>query len=239
MTSDEAIAGLTALRDAPDDSYTTYFRVLVAEQQRKHTEQRYRPPLLADVGAIVEAQPPRTVADLQATLLELFNQVQKRISADPADPWRGFYTDAGKPQDEERCRDHLLTMMGVRPESIDLMPEGHLADDNRADIIALLTGMRVPVEIKGQWHDELWHAADTQLDRLYATDHAAERRGIYLVLWFGQNVPESKKPKAQRRGQRRPATVEELQLGLIAASQAAQDARVAVVVLDLERPSCT
>lgn len=236
MTSDDAVAGLRALRDAPTDSYTANLRVVAAEQQRKHAEQRYRPPSIADVRAIVEAQPPRTVADLQATLLELLDQVQKRIYADPADPWRGFYTDDGEPHNEERCRDQLLTMLGVRPESIDLMPEGHLADDNRADIIASLAGMREPIEIKGQWHSDLWHAADTQLDRLYATDYAAERRGIYLVLWFGQNVSKARKPKARARGDRRPTSPQELQLGLITASQAAHDGRVAVVVLDLERP---
>ncbi|SEP24494.1 hypothetical protein SAMN02990966_04663 [Rhodospirillales bacterium URHD0017] len=235
-TTDEAIAGLVALRDAPTDSYSTFLRVVAAEQQRKHTERRYRPPLLADVRAIVEAQPPRTVADLQAVLLVLFDQVQKRIYAASADPWRDFFTDAGEPRDEERCRNHLLTMLGNRPESIDLIPEGRLADGNRADIIALRTGMRAPVEIKGQWHAALWHAADTQLDRLYATDYAAERRGIYLVLWFGRNVRKSKKVKAKGRGQKPPATAEELRLGLIAASKAAQDGRVAVVVLDLERP---
>ena len=239
ITSDEAVAALTALRDAPADSYSTYLRSLAAEQQRKHAEQRYRPPLLADVRAIVEAQPPRTVADLQATLLELLEQVQKRVRGDPADPWRGFYTDNGAPHDEERCRDHLLTMLGVYPEAIDLMPEGHLANDNRADIIASLNGMRAPIEIKGQWHPELWRAADSQLDRLYATDYAAERRGIYLVLWFGQRVPEFKKPRAQARGRKRSQTPDELWRGLMAASPAAQDGRIAVVVLDLERPSRT
>lgn len=237
MTSDDAIAALQALCDAAADSYTTSLRVLVSEQQRKHTERRYRPPLRGAVRAIVEAKPPQTVADLQATILQLLDQVQKRIWADPADPWRGFYTDEGEPHGEERCRDHLLTMLGVRPESIDLMPEGHLADDNRADIIALLAGMRVPIEIKGQWHSALWHAADTQLDRLYATDYAAERRGIYLVLWFGRDVSESKQPKAKGRGYRRLSTSEELRLSLITASQAAQDARIAVVVLNLERRS--
>jgi hypothetical protein len=96
--------------------------------------------------------------------------------------------------------------------------------------------MRAPIEIKGQWHADLWHAADTQLDRLYATDYAAARRGIYLVLWFGQKVPGSKKPKARGRGRKRPASPDELRLGLIAASHAAQDGRIAVVVIDLERP---
>lgn len=239
MTSDEAVAALTALRDAPADTYTNYLRILAAEQQRKHSEQIYRPPRLSDLRSIVEARPPQTVPDLQATLLELLDRVQKRVHADPADPWHGFYTDAGPPHDEERCRDHLLTMLGVRPESIDLMPEGHLADNNRADIIASLNGMRVPVEIKGQWHPELWQAADTQLDRLYATDYASERRGIYLVLWFGNNVPESKKPRARARGSKRPLSPDELRKGLTAISLAAQDGRVAVVVLDLERPPRT
>jgi hypothetical protein len=235
MTSDEAIAALALLRDAPGDTYTTFLRTVSAEQQRNYVERRYRPPTLTDLRAIVEAKPPKTVEDLQATLLALLDEVQKRIIADPADPWRGFYTDRGTPHDEERCRDHLLTMLGVRPESIDLLPEGHLADDNRADIIASLAGMRVPIEIKGQWHPQLWRAADNQLDRLYAIDYAAERRGIYLVLWFGLNVAELKKPKANAPGQRRPKTSEELRAGLIAASAAAQDDRVAVVVLDVER----
>lgn len=236
MTTDRAIAALTALRDAPADGYTSYLKVLAAEQRRKHAEGRYSPPRLADVRAIVEAQPPRTVIDLQATLLELVAQVQKRIRADPADPWRGFFTDKRTPHNEERCRDQLLTMLGVRPEAIDLLPEGHLADDNRADIIALLNGMRAPLEIKGQWHPDLWHAADSQLDRLYATDYAAERRGIYVVLWFGHDVPDAKKPKARGRGLSRPRTAEELRAGLVASSRAARDGRVEIVVLDLERP---
>jgi len=237
MTSDEAVTALAALHDAPSDGYTDYLRTLRAEQKQKRAEELYQPPLLPHIRAIVGAMPPKTASDLQATLLELLVLVQKRIHADPADPWRGFFTDNGSPHNEERCRDHLLTILGVRPESIDLMPEGHLANDNRADIIALLNGMRIPVEIKGQWHNGLWHSADTQLDRLYTTDYAAERRGIYLVFWFGHNVPEAKKPKAAGRGSRRPRSVEELQSGLIRRSQAAQDGRVVVVVLDLVSPT--
>lgn len=90
--------------------------------------------------------------------------------------------------------------------------------------------LHLVVEIKG------WRAADTQLDRLYATDYAAERRGIYLVLWFGHNVAASKKPKAPGRGRKRPMMPEQLREGLIAASHSAQDGRVAVAVIDLERP---
>ena len=236
ITSDEAVTALTSLRNSPADSYTVLLRIVSAEQQRKYTERRYRPPSLASLRAIIEAGPPKTVEDLQAVILYFLAEVQKRIFADPADPWRGFYNDLGTPHEEERCRDYLLTMLGPRPESIELAPEVHLADDNRADIIASFAGMRMPIEIKGQWHAQLWRAADAQLDRLYSTDYAAEGRGIYVVLWFGPKVVESKKPRAEARGRKRPKTPEELRDGLIAASRAAQDGRVTVVVLDLERP---
>ncbi len=234
MTSDDAIAGLTALRNAPEDSHTEYLKVLAAEQRRKATEERYRPPTLASVGAIMHAQPPSTVADLQSTVLCLLDEVQARVRSDPADSWRGFYGPTG-PHDEEVCRDYLLVMLGPRPESIQMLPEGHLANDKRADIIGILAGMRLPVEIKGQWHADVWTAADSQLDRLYTADYAAERRGIYLVLWFGRQVPKSKLPRSSGRGKRAPTSPEELRTKLIASSRAAQEGRVAVVVLDLER----
>lgn len=233
--SDEAIAALHALRDAEGDGYTSYLRALAVEQQRKQTETRFRPPSLRDLRAVVEAQAPRSVADLQSTILEHLELVQRRVAADPVDSWRLFYTDDGEPRDEERCRDHLMTMIGVRPDGIDLMPEGHLAADNRADIIGMADGMRLPIEIKGQWHPELWRAADSQLDRLYATDYLAERRGIYIVLWFGNSVAESKKPRASGRGQARPLIAEELRRGLIEGSQSASEGRIAIVVLDIER----
>lgn len=235
MTSEGGVAALKALRDAPDDSYTATLKVLFSEQRRKATEERYRSPSLAQVRAIVEAGPPATVVDLQATLVELLAQIQKRVIGDPADPWRGFYGEDDTPFGEERCRDHLLTMLGLRPEGIDLTPEGHMANDKRADISATLNGMRVPIEIKGQWHKDLWHAADTQLDRLYASDYAAEKRGIYLVFWFGAEVPGNKAAIAPGPGRRRPKSAEALRADLISNSRAASEGRVEVVVLNIDQ----
>jgi len=235
MTSEDGTRALQTLRDAPDDSYTATLKVLLSEQRRKATEERYRSPTLAQVRTIVEAGPPATVADLQATLVELLALIQKRIVGDPADPWRGFYGENNTPFGEERCRDHLLTMLGLRPEGIDLAPEGHMANDKRSDISATLNGMRVPIEIKGQWHKDLWHAPDTQLDRLYANDYAAEKRGIYLVFWFGVSVPDSKAARAPGPGRRRPKSAEALREGLIANSRAASEGRVKVVVLNIDQ----
>jgi hypothetical protein len=234
-TSDDATRQLVALRDAPPDGYTDALRARAAEQARKAVQERYRPVPLTELRAILDDQPPTSVADLQATMLALLEAAQARIRSSPDDAWRGFYDDQSEPRDEERCRDHLLTVLGLHPEGIDLLPEGHLADDKRADIIALRPGLRLPIEIKGQWHTELWRAADSQLERLYAADYAAERRGIYLVLWFGHAVRDGKKPRARAVGQRRPQSPEELLQGLTETSEAGRACRIKVVVLELSR----
>lgn len=234
-TSDEAIGQLTKLLAAPIDGYTDGLRALAAEQVRKAVQERYRPVSLGELHAVVGHKPPASVADIQAVMLALLESAQARLRSSPDDAWRGFYDDLGNPRDEERCRDHLLTVLGLHPEAIDLLPEGHLADDKRADIIALRPGMRLPIEIKGQWHSELWRAAGSQLQRLYAADYAADRRGIYLVLWFGPNVRDGKKPRAPAVGQRRPSTPDKLREDLIQTTDATRDGSIAVVVLDLSR----
>lgn len=226
------IAELGSLSKAA--GYTPHLLSIVAEQRRKLAEQRYTPASWRELQAIAHAQPPASVADLQATVVELLDGVQRRVRADNADSWRGFYNDRSEPHLEERCRDYLLTMLGVRPESIDLDPEAHSSSDTRADIAATFNGMRLPIEIKGQWHSELWRAADSQLDRLYAIDHAADRRGIYIVLWFGHQVPTARLPVALSGGQR-PQSATELAAGLFSTSRAAQEGRVTIYVLDLAR----
>jgi hypothetical protein len=90
--------------------------------------------------------------------------------------------------------------------------------------------------IKGQWHKDLWHAADTQLDRLYSNDWRADRKGIYLVFWFGPKVHKNKKLKSLGKGIKLPATASELRTALIEKSEVAKQGSIEVVVLDLARP---
>jgi hypothetical protein len=60
--------------------------------------------------------------------------------------------------------------------------------------------LRMPIEIKGQWHTALWQAADQQLAELYAKDWRADGHGIYLVLWFGDHVSKNKRLRGPPRG---------------------------------------
>ena len=232
-TSDEAVVELHALRDAEPDSYTELLRTVAREQAQKRAEERYEPPDVTTLADVLADNPPRTAADLQAVMLEELDVVQAKLRAHPVDWRRVFFHDDGRPRDEEACRDGVLMMLGDHPSRIDCAPEGHLAEDKRADIMCTIGKLMLPIEIKGQWHRELWSAAEGQLAPRYATDWRAGGRGIYLVLWFGPGAGKGWNPKAPPRGTPKPASAADLRDALVDVMPLALHERIAVVVLDL------
>ena len=233
--SDAGICLLAELRDAPSDGYTENLRNIAAEQRRKRVEETYCPATLPEVTATLRDEAPRTAVDLQAVVIEELSVLARRLApgGDNANPITGFYLPT-RPKGEEACRDHLLTLLrGQLPFSIVAEPEGQAADGKANDIgCSLGAELMVPIEVKGQWHAELWKAADTQLARLYTSDWRADRQGVYLVLWFGA---AGKKLKSPPRGTSAPITPEELRAALTTHSEAARLGAVEIVVLDLSR----
>lgn len=232
--SEGAVAALRRLMNAATDSYSDSIRIVFAEQTRIGVEAAYAPPSLEAIGAITRNLPPVSAADLQALVLEELLITQAKIRSDDAESWRGFYNDNGLPFEEERCRDHLLGLLRQGQIGITFDPEAHVAADKEVDIACSVGALRMPIEVKGQWHSELWKGADIQLDALYTRDWRAEGRGIYLVLWFGDQQ-KPKRLKSLGRGATQPRTAEELRNMLIATSKSAREGRVAVFVLDLAR----
>ncbi len=168
-------------------------------------------------------------------MLEELSIAQAKVKSDDAESWRGFYDDNGTPFAEERCRDHLIGLLRQGSKEITFDPEAHVAADKEVDIACSARALRIPIEVKGQWHAELWRGADMQLDALYTRDWRAEGRGIYLVLWFGdQNLP-NKCLKKPGRGTEPPQAANELREMLITGSKSVREGRVIVFVLDLVR----
>ncbi len=64
-----------------------------------------------------------------------------------------------------------------------------MKSENRTDFTAtkIIGGKRrlLVVEVKGQWHKELYAAASAQLYDRYSIHPDAEQQGVYLVIWFG------------------------------------------------------
>jgi hypothetical protein len=230
-TSDDAVAGIEALRDAPPDGYTDHIRVVAAEQHQKRIEKVYTSPTLQQIISILNAGPPTNSADLQAVMMDALETAQRWLRGNDVDWYRGFFREDGRHNAEELCRDEIIKMLRAIDNSLEYTPEAHTADDKRVDIVARAhERLILPIEIKGQWHPELWTAADKQLDHLYLNDWRAER-GIYLVLWFGKEdvrLPPDGRPK--------PITAQELREALSETSNTVLAGQVDVVVLDLTRP---
>lgn len=230
--SEQATAALERLQSAPSDGYTDAIRSIASEQSKARVESRYVPPPLSRIEAVASNLAPVTAADLQAVMLEELSTIQAKVRSDDAESWRGFFDDDSVPYNEERCRDHLLGLLRQGADEIQYSPEEHVAGDKEIDIACSVGSVRIPIEVKGQWNQQLWHGIDTQLDRLYASDWRAERRGIYLVLWFGDRQA-NKRLISPGRGRARPRTPDELASALTEGSIAARDGRTSIFVLDL------
>lgn len=232
---EEATQALQRLYVASDDGYVASVQAILSEQRTLRLESIYQAPSLAGVEAIAKDALPAMASDLQAFMMEELDMVQQKVRADDAESWRGFFDDQNDPRAEEWCRDHLLGLLRQGSNGVSLEPETHMAGDKEADITCSLGDMRIPIEVKGQWHRELWTGADSQLDRLYASDWRAEKRGIYLVLWFGADVPTNKAVASAGRGQPKPTSADALAKQLRLTSVAVTEGRVQVFVLDVSR----
>jgi hypothetical protein len=105
----------------------------------------------------------------------------------------------------------------------------------RSDAAFVYGDKLVPLEAKGQWHDEVWSAAETQLDRYYSIHHKAAEKGIYLVYWFGLAAPAGKRLKPPPSNLPRPSSAEEMELALQNSLPLHRRSDIAVIVLDLTR----
>jgi len=233
-TNYEAIKAFKRLRQAPEDSYTSWIKTIAAEQHRLVVETSYTPPTLAAIKGITSNTLPKSMADLQALIIEELAIVQARIKSDDVDSRCVFYDDKKHAHKEERCSSALIGLLRQGVRGIEYTPEQHVSNDKEVDITCSVDQLRLPIEVKGQWHKDLWHAADTQLDRLYTQDWRAEGRGIYLVLWFGQDQPSNKKLKTPGKGKTKPICAKELRVMLKENNLATQQGRVEIFVLDLE-----
>ncbi|MCQ3808700.1 MAG: hypothetical protein KTV16_15740 [Acidimicrobiia bacterium] len=208
-------------------------------QQRLQRDTSYAPMNVVDVLALLHNGPPTNVADLHALLIDHLRDLISRIRGNNDDLWRQFWADDHEPQPkkpkrENSCRDALLAMLCNRlPEGVDAQWEGPYTAGRRADIRVAFKDKNIPVEIKRQYHPDLWTAIHDQLTAKYTTDPATGGHGIYLVLWFGSEVI-SCPPHPKSRD--RPSTPAELERRLKESMSHEQRRTISVVVLDVTKP---
>ena len=237
-TEPEAGAALSALRDNPACAAwrkSLAHAVCVQAQVRRDAEFDYA--TLEQVVEVLVNGPPANLRDLQALVLDHLDGLATQLRDGDADGWRQFWNTAnGKtttPKSENDGRDVLLPLLrlSLAPKGVSVEREGDFAAHKRADIVIRHHLSKLPIEIKRNFHADVWKAMDWQLAGQYAADPECQGYGIYLVLWFdpmnGYSIP------TPPDGLPRPKTPQEMQSALrLFADRAGLDSAIAIRVID-------
>jgi hypothetical protein len=234
--TDNASASLRRLSTSEAaPSYDDEIKHALAQQLRLRRDTEFHVPSFREIKGTLAGNLPANVDDLKALLLDRLEAIQDYIRNGDTSSWEAFWI-GDKPKDENTCRNRLLDQLREKlPIEVHFLPEVTMPDATRADIVATYLAYGIPVEIKGQWHPNVWDAASAQLIEKYARDWRADDRGIYLVLWFG-SVPRKNLP-IHPTGLARPSSIDKLREMLVAGLSPAERARVDVFVLDVSKPS--
>lgn len=233
--SPEATEALQSLTKGPAPSYADTARHALTLQRKARRDNEYVAPTVDQLQAVMANALPETIDDMRAYFADRIEAVQERMQGSNTDMWEAYWADA-RPKGENFCRNRLVEhISGQLPPSIRFEPEMHMPAQKRADIAAIRNLIGLPVEIKGQWHHDVWNAPVDQLDAKYTRDWHAEGRGVYIVMWFG-NVPRKQLPK-HPEGLDRPNTPQALRQMLIDRIPEARRSQIDVFVINVTKPA--
>lgn len=180
------------------ESYRDHLLHAQSNQRIRYRESQFHHADWKQAVSTLVNETPVNVMDLYSLLLDHIRDISNRIAYENTDIYKQFWNEDryGRPQmpkPEESCRNIFLDLLRARlnPLRISCEPEGHMVSDKRADIIVSLPGIKIPIEIKRDYHRDVWTALNGQLDKLYTKNPDAAGYGIYLVFWFGSARPNA------------------------------------------------
>jgi len=229
------------LQDSSLSSWHSTLRYALQTHRVSFREATFRHPTVQEVCDTLGNRSPSNAADLAALTAEHLWDLASEIRHGNTDQYKQFwnvdqYARPTNPRPEDACRDSLLERLKdrLRRFGIEAVPEGHYADDKRADIRVSCTTsnlfMAIPIEIKRESHPGMWTAISKQLIDLYTREPESKGRGIFLSFWFGgDDMP------APPRGDK-PTTASELDTLLKALVPADKRELISVCVVDCSLP---
>jgi hypothetical protein len=182
------------------DDFDATLKSMRASVVSKLALQDFKVPVLSSVVEILDRSQIATVEDMRALLLEELDRIQTWLRGNSTNP-RAVFWSGGKRVDENTARNRIVEWLEPRLKAQDsaIVIEHHMADEKRCDftVSKQRQGKRILLvcEVKGQWHAELFTAAESQLERQYAIHPDAAKQGVYLVFWFGPQIDVAGKSK--------------------------------------------
>ncbi len=191
--------------DDPDDAIPVLERLLAdlrfadlhnnlksihASQVRNKALRDFEPPTPEEIVNLLDRDAVVTVEGLRQLVIEELQYFQRAIDGGEFNSADRFY-EKGDRLGEVRSTEIIAERLSWRlePQGISVVKEHELKDANRSDftVTKMIGGKRrlLVTEVKGQWHNELYTAASTQLHERYSIHPDAEQQGIFLAIWFG------------------------------------------------------
>lgn len=192
------------LQDARYTKFYSRLKSIRYHYLRKFSLQNFQAPTAEQIVHLLDKDEIISIENLRAVILEELQAYQNDLNGHDITTNSIFYhgeINITNRVDENTATRHITERLRLRLENRQVIPirEGYMKDDNRCDIVfsKLINGKRkiLPIEVKGQWHPQLYSAFDHQLNRLYTIHPDAEGQGIYLVLWFGSDEKVANRKK--------------------------------------------
>ena len=195
----------------------------------------FTPPSTETVVDFLDRNLVATAEDFRAHIVEEFIRLESRLRNEETTPLDAYYKNDGKPVTENDACNRLVERLRDRFAALDttIQIEHHMVNERRCDITfsKSINGERklIVVEVKGQWHAELFSAAADQLYNRYSCHPDADDQGIYLVLWFGSEILVAGRKRADIK------STSDLQKAIESKLADNLKTRINVLVLDLSR----
>ncbi len=188
---------------------------------------------IEEVFQVIKNGRPANPADLAAVAMMKLEEVAKDIRDGHTSGWQAYWTsdaDNPEPRHENFCRNRLLDKLEPSLEGlgINVASESLHANDTRSDICFLCNGSSVPAEIKKSRSPDLWSAIRNQLIP-YTRNPRADRHGIYIVFWFGEEFCTAIKSGA------RPRSTNQLKQCLHKTLSEEEKCKIKICVIDVSR----
>lgn len=216
--------------------YQNHIKHVYVEQTRRRAEANKVLLPISGVRNILLRGEPTNHDDLQALLMDELESLQERIRNGTTNDISPFWDD-DTPHNENYCRDRITSAINPYLERYNVRAhtEGTMPNNKRCDLLNTHGLLSLPIEIKGQWHAEVWTAAAQQLQN-YTREYHSDGRGIYLVLWFGYLGPNHRKNPRGWSGQPLPKNLNDMK-NLLAIKFENVSEKTKIMLLDLSKTS--
>ena len=245
LATDGSVDAGTQLERLENHEGLASYRVLIrhhkAQYEKQQRETSFTFAMPEQVAGAIQNGTPATPRDLLAFIEDHLDVLAHELSRTQRERYRAYWNEDGrkpiKPKREEVCSGLLAEDLQnrIKPHGLNVIVEHHMIADKECDIVVLQgTERLLPIEVKHHYHQELWKAWNTQLDRLYTREATAGGLGIYLILWSS----EAKGRMMPRLpvGLNRPTSAPALKDALESLIPEADRNRLRVVVVDISGP---